>query len=163
MNRSIFYTVLLVLSVNDCCAQTTEFTFVDNDAQSSPQSYQYSVIQAGDNFNFKFDTVPEDNTTKLQAGYHVLQSVYKDSSINKIYSEHYIRERARCYVFDSNMHTYSLCFLPNDFNQNKKDRFWGFVTQVPNWKWLVTHFFLPVLLVYGVVFYISRRRKALQS
>lgn len=92
MNRSIFYTVLLVLSVNDCCAQTTEFTFVDNDAQSSPQSYQYSVIQAGDNFNFKFDTVPEDNTTKLQAGYHVLQSVYKDSSINKIYSEHYIRE-----------------------------------------------------------------------
>jgi hypothetical protein len=28
------------------------------------------------------------------------------------------------------MHTYSLCFLPNDFNQNKKERFWGFVTQV---------------------------------
>ena len=131
MNRSIFYTVLFILSVNDCCAlntQQTEFTFVDNEIQSSPISYQYTVVQAGDNYNFKFNTAPMDNTTKLKAGYHVLQSVYKDSSINKTYSEHYIRERARCYVFDSTMHAYSLCFLPNDFNQKKKDRFWGFVT-----------------------------------
>ena len=164
MNRSIFYTALFFLSVNDCCAvntQNAEFTFVDNAAKDSPVNFQYTVVQAGDNYNFNFNIVPTDNTTKLKAGYHVLQSVYKDISINKRYSEHYIRERARCYVFDSSMHTYSLCFLPNDFNQNKKDRFRGFVTQMPNWKWLLTRFFLPVLLVYGLVFYISRRRKAL--
>ena len=163
MNRSILYTMLLVMSTGYCLAlsaQDTEFTFVDTDNKKSPQSYQYSVVQAGDNYNFNFNTVPTDNTTKLKAGYHVLQSVYKDNSINKSYSEHYIRERARCYVFDSSMHTYSLCFLPNDFNQNKKDRFRGFVTQMPNWKWLLTRFFLPVLMVYGVVFYMSRRRKA---
>jgi hypothetical protein len=63
--------VLFVLSANDCCAQTTEFTFVDNDTKSSPQRYQYSVIQAGD--NFKFDTVPEYNAefTMVVAKWHV--------------------------------------------------------------------------------------------
>ncbi len=84
---------------------------------------------------------------------------YKDSSINKTYSEHYIRERARCYVFDSSWHTYSLCFLPNDFSVKHKGRFWGFATQMPNWKWLVTRFFLPLGMIYGLVFYFSRRKK----
>ncbi|RLA25817.1 MAG: hypothetical protein DRQ62_01455 [Gammaproteobacteria bacterium] len=163
MNRLIIYIALFVLSANYCLAQSvqnTEFTFVDNETENSPQSYQYTLVQAGDNYNFKFETAPTETIVKLRAGYHVLQTIYKDSSINKTYSEHYIRERARCYVFDSSLHTYSLCFLPNDFSVKNKDRFWGFVTQVPNWKWLVTRFFLPVLLVYGLVFYISRRRKA---
>ena len=155
MNRAIFFVVFYVLSTSYCSAQNSEFTFIDDEAQN----YRYTVVQAGDNYNFKFETAPVENTTKLKAGYHVLQSIYKDSSINKTYSEHYIRERARCYVFDSSWHTYSLCFLPNDFSVKHKDRFWGFVTQMPNWKWLVTRFFLPVLLVYGLVFYASRRKK----
>ncbi|WP_428353273.1 hypothetical protein [Methyloprofundus sp.] len=165
MNRSILYAVMFILSTACHSAfslANTEFTFVDTFSTNVPESYQYSVIQAGDNYNFKFTSSPIDNATKLKAGYHVLQSVYKDSSINKTHSESYIRERARCYVFDSNFHTYSLCFLPNDFNQNKKDRFWGFVTQVPNWKWLVTRFFLPLLLIYALIFYTVRRRKKLK-
>ena len=140
----------------------TEFTFVDAEPRKSPESYQYSVIQAGDNYNFKFHRSPVDNATKLRAGYHVLQSVYQDSSINKTHSENYIRERARCFVFDSRFHTYSLCFLPNDFSLKDKGRFWGFVTQVPNWKWLLTRFFFPVLLIYGLVFYIAKRQKKLK-
>jgi len=160
MNRSIIYAVLFALCAASFSAQSvqnTEFTFEDTDTQNSPQSYQYSIVQAGDNYNFKFDTAPVDNVTKLKA--HVLQSVYKDSSIYKTYSESYIRERARCYVFDSSLHTYSLCFLPNDFSLKNKGRFWGFVTQMPNWKWLVTRFFLPLALVYGLVFYVTRRKK----
>ncbi len=156
MNRSIFYIMLFILSTVYCSAvsaQSTEYTFVDSDNKKSPKSYQYSVVQTGDNYNFKFDTSPADNKSKLKAGYHVLQAIYKDASINKTHTESYIRERARCYVFDSSFHTYSLCFLPNDFSLKNKGRFWGFVTQVPNWKWLVTRFFLPVLLVYGLVFY----------
>jgi len=44
-----------------------------------------------------------------------------------------------------------------DFNKNKKDRLWGFVTQMPNWKWLITRFFLPALLAFGLFFYLGRR------
>lgn len=162
MNRSIFYSALLILSAlyyPTAAAVNTEFTFVDTAAENKPTQYQYSIVQAGDNYNFKFAVAPADNLTKLKAGYHVLQSVYQDSTIYKTPSDSYIRERARCYVFDSSMHTYSLCFLPNDFSVKNKGRFWGFVTQVPNWKWLLTRFFLPVLLVYVLVFYIARRRK----
>ena len=163
MYRSGYYSVMLALSMVCSAAmssQNTEFVFVDT-SQKSSVNYQYTVIQAGDNYNFKFHQSPPDNTSKLRAGYHVLQSIYQDRSIYKTHSESYIRERARCFVFDSRFYTYSLCFLPNDFSVKDKGRFWGFVTQVPNWKWLITRFFLPVLLVYGLVFYINRRRKAL--
>lgn len=161
MNRSIFYSALLVLIVlsGTAVAVNTEFTFVDTATENKPIQYPYSIVQAGDNYNFKFAASPPDNITKLKAGYHVLQSVYQDPTIYKTHSESYIRERARCYVFDSSMYTYSLCFLPNDFSVKNKGRFWGFVTQMPNWKWLLTRFFLPVLLVYVLVFYITRHRK----
>lgn len=156
MGRSLFHSVLFVLGTAYCAsisAKSAEFEYV-----SAKESYQYSVTQTGENYTFKFEKNPDGNTAKLKAGYHVLQSVYKDPSINKTYSESYIRERARCYVFDSNFHTYSLCFLPNEFSRKKKDRFWGFVTQMPNWKWLVTRFFLPVLLAFALLFYVTRRK-----
>ncbi|BCG65282.1 MAG: hypothetical protein methR_P3108 [Methyloprofundus sp.] len=104
-------------------AKGTEFTFARAGA-----NYQYTVVQTGENYTFKFAQPVNDSVVKLQAGYHVLQSIYQDSSINKQYTEAYIRERARCYVFDSRFYTYSLCFLPNDFNIKYKDRFWGFTT-----------------------------------
>jgi hypothetical protein len=156
--RSLFHCVLFVFGTVYCStinAKTTEFEYVTDE-----QSYQYSVTPTGENYTFKFEKNPGNNASKLKAGYHVLQSVYEDSSINKTYSESYIRERARCFVFDSNFHTYSLCFLPNEFSQKNTDRFWGFTTQVPNWKWLVTRFFLPVLLVYLLVFYVTRRKNS---
>ena len=157
--HSFFYCMLFILGMAYCSAITaneSEFIFVN-----SKESYQYSVIQTGENYTFKFNNNPAkngNNTVKLKAGYHVLQSVYKDSSIYKTYSEAYIRERARCYVFDSNFYTYSLCFLPNDFSNKDKDRFWGFTTQVPNWKWLVTRILFPVLLAFALFFYLTKRK-----
>lgn len=156
MNRSLLTYTLFALSALYCSAisaTNTKFTF-----QTDSESYLYSVIQAGENYNFKFEKPLENNTLKLKAGYHALQSVYKDSSINKKYSDRYIRERARCFVFDSDFYTYSLCFLPNDFSNQNKNRFWGFMTQVPNWKWLTTRFLLPAILAFALFFYMTRPR-----
>ncbi len=122
-------------------------------------SYQYTVAQTGENYTFKFDRSPGDISQKLAAGYQVLRTVYRDDSINRRYSDHYIRERARCYTFDSRFHTYSLCFLPNDFNRDESERFWGFVTQMPNWKWLATRILLPVLAGFGAWFYLAGKKR----
>ena len=156
---SLFHCILFILSTVYCSAisaSETAFTYVN-----AKESYPYTVVQTGENYTFKFNKNPAkngNNTAQLKAGYHVLQSIYKDSSIYKTYSEAYIRERARCYVFDSNFYTYSLCFLPNDFSQKNNDRFWGFTTQVPNWKWLVTRILLPVLLAFALFFYLTKRK-----
>lgn len=120
--------------------------------------YRYSVIQTGENYTFKFDQSLPDNATKLKAGYQVLREVYRDDSIAPRHSQHYLRERARCYVFDSRFHTYTLCFLPNDFNRSESARFWVFVMQVPNWKWLATRILLPVVSAFAMVFYWARRK-----
>lgn len=157
MKQPFFYFLFCVFTTLYCSvisAKNTEYTFND-----SEQSYQYTVIQTGENYTFKFDKNPEDRVKKLKAGRHVLLSIYEDSSINQTYTVSYIKERARCFVFDSRFYTYSLCFLPNDFDTKNKDRFWGFATQVPNWKWLVTRFLLPVLLAFALFFYIGRRQK----
>ena len=158
MKRTFFYFLFCVLSTVYCSvisAKNTEYTFNDTE-----QSYQYTVLPTGENYTFKFDKNPEERVIKLKAGRHVLLSTYKDASINKNYTESYIKERARCFVFDSHFYTYSLCFLPNDFDIKNKDRFWGFVTQVPNWKWLLTRILLPVLLAFAVFFYVGRRKKS---
>ena len=135
-------------------AKNIDYVFNDDG-----QSYQYSVVQTGENYTFKFNKSPQDRVTKIAAGRHVLLSTYKDLSIYENYTESYIKERARCFVFDSHFYTYSLCLLPNDFDRKNQDRFWGFVTQVPNWKWLVTRFLIPVLLAFALFFYIGRRQK----
>lgn len=157
MKRTFCYFLFSVFSMTYCSvvnAKNTDYTF--NDRQ---QSYQYSVLQTGDNFTFKFIENPRDKLIKIKAGRHVLLSVYKDDSINKNYTESYTRERARCFVFDSHFYTYSLCFLPNDFDTKNKDRFWGFVTQVPNWKWLLTRLLFPVLLAFALFLYAGRQQK----
>ncbi|MDD1632690.1 MAG: hypothetical protein LUP91_10865, partial [Methylococcaceae bacterium] len=82
-----------------------------------------------------------------------------DPSIESNYSQHYIKERARCFVFDSTFYTYTVCFLPNEFSQINRDRFWGFVTQIPNWRWLVTRNLLPAALAFGLIYFISTKRK----
>ncbi len=153
---SSFYCILFAITAiysSTISADNSEF-----EISIGEENYQYSVIQAGDNYNFKFKKNITNKSTKLKVGYQVLTSIYKDNSINKTYSEGYIKERARCYVFDSDFHTYTLCFLPNEFSNKSNDRLWGFVTQVPNWKWLLTRFFLPALLVFCLFFYISKHK-----
>ncbi|NOQ13091.1 MAG: hypothetical protein GQ583_01245 [Methyloprofundus sp.] len=157
MKRTCLYFLFCILGIAYCSvisAKNTTYTFID-----SQENYQYSVRQTGENFTFKFAKNPQDRLTKVKAGRHVLLSVYKDDSINKNYTESYTRERARCFVFDSDFYTYSLCFLPNDFDTKNKDRFWGFVTQMPNWKWLVTRFLFPVFLAFALFLYAGRRQK----
>lgn len=157
MQRPLIKYLFYILAIFYCStinAKSTEFIF-----NESKESYRYSVVPTGENFTFKFAKSPEDRIVKIKAGRHVLISVYEDASIQKNYTESYIKERARCFVFDSHFYTYSLCFLPNDFDTSNKDRFWGFVTQVPNWKWLITRFFLPVVLTFAFFLYIGRRQK----
>ena len=157
MKQTFFYFLFCILVTVYCSvvnAKNTEYTFNDTE-----QSYHYTVMPTGENYTFKFVNNPQDRVARLKAGRHVLLSIYKDTSIKQTYTESYIKERARCYVFDSHFYTYSLCFLPNDFDTKNKDRFWGFVTHVPNWKWLVTRFLLPVLLAFALFFYVGRRGK----
>lgn len=97
----------------------------------------------------------------VKPDYHVLQSMYDDPIIETNYSQHYIKARARCFVFDSIFYTYTPCFLPNEFSQNNRDRFWGFTTQISNWRWLVTRNLLPAALGFGLFFFITTKRKKL--
>lgn len=150
-----YYLLFFLISVFSVAANAEEHLL---EIAIGKERFQYSVIQAGDNFNFKFSKNIINESTKLKAGRQVMSSIYQDNSINKTYSEGYIKERARCYVFDSRFHTYTLCFLPNEFSAKTNDRLWGFITQVPNWKWLLTRFLFPVLFAYALFFYVSRRK-----
>ena len=121
--------------------------------QNEGETYPYSVKQTGDSYTFEFKQNPGKEGKKLMAAAHVLQSVYGDASINPTYSETFMKENAQCFVFDANFYSYRACFLPNDYSAANRDRFWGFVTQLPNAMWLVTRNLLPALLVLGLFFY----------
>ncbi|NOQ63776.1 MAG: hypothetical protein GQ582_04625 [Methyloprofundus sp.] len=155
MSRILLYCLFSCFTSVVLSAASSEFTFNDNG-----HDYQYSVVPTGDNYTFKFlNKFIDDPVVKIKAGRDVLLSVYQDDSIQKRYTEAYIKERARCYVFDSRFYTYSLCLLPNDFDPKSQDRFWGFVTQVPNWKWLLTRFLLPAVFAFALFFYMGNRSR----
>lgn len=113
----------------------------------------YSVKQTGENYTFEFANNPGNLFNKLQASLAVLKTVYGDSSINSTYSETFMKETAQCFVFDANFYSYRACFLPNDYSPGNRDRFWGFVTQLPNAMWLITRNLVPALLGFGLFFY----------
>lgn len=151
---AFFALMLFVLSSTVVFAEDTTFEVKINE-----ESFLYTVSQTGDNYTFKFNKIPDGDLAKLDAGYDVLQSVYEDSSIHKNHTESYRRERAQCYMFDSHFYTYTLCFFPNEFSKNKTARFWGFVTQLPNWLWLVTRVLLPVLLLFVLIYYVTQEKR----
>ena len=126
--------------------------------QNEGQDYPYSVKQTGENYTYEFDRNPGLEGNKIKAASHVLQAVYEDTSINPSYSETFMKETALCFVFDGNFHSYRACFLPNDYSPGKRDRFWGFVTQLPNALWLITRNLLPALLVIGLIFFFPRKK-----
>lgn len=127
--------------------------------QNAGESYSYSVRQTGDNYTYEFDKNPGKEGRKIQAVLHVLLSVYGDDSINPSYSETFMKETALCFVFDGSFHSYRACFLPNDYSPANKDRFWGFVSRLPNAKWLIVYNLLPALAVFGGVFLYPRLRQ----
>jgi len=120
--------------------------------------YPYTVKQTGDNYTFEFAKNPGGEGRKLQAAVDVLQSVYGDTSLNPAYSETFMKETALCFVFDGTFYSYRACFLPNDYSPANRDRFWGFVTQLPNALWLITRNLLPALLAFGLFFFALRKK-----
>jgi len=121
--------------------------------QDDEMAYSYHLKETGVNFHFEFENAITGLEQRKQAGLHVLQSVYHDRSIEADFSKAYSKERAECFALDSRFHTYTLCFLPNDFAKGHQQRFWGFVTRVPNWTWQFTFVLLPVALAAFLGFY----------
>jgi hypothetical protein len=132
----------------------TEATFKTNG-----ESYRYVVNHTGENYSFEFEKNPGGLKERIPAVVYLMRSVYDDASIPSEQSRNYTRESAKCFVFEASSHTNTACFLPNDYSPEKKDRFWGFVTRVPNWKWLITRNILPALLVIGLLFVPWGRKK----
>ena len=116
------------------------------------EEYPYSIKQTGENYTFEFEKNPGIEGKKLKAAVHVLQSVYDDTSINPTYSETFMKEGALCFVFDGTFYAYRSCFLPNDYSPGNRDRFWGFVTRLPDGTWLITRNLLPALAVLALFF-----------
>lgn len=121
--------------------------------------YRYITEQSGDNYSFEFDNDPGGLDERLGAARHVLHSVFDDSSVDSQYSEAYTWERAKCFIFDGFYYSYRVCLPPNEFSPNSEDRFSGFITQIPNWKWLLTRNLLPALLVIGLFLFFTRNRE----
>lgn len=111
--------------------------------------YSYSLNVTGENHTFEFQKSPGKQDDRLKAAVHVLQTVYEDGSINPRHSSFFTKEGAKCFVFDATFHTYTSCFLPNEYSPGNAERFWGYVTRVPNVVWLLTYNLLPALLVLG--------------
>jgi hypothetical protein len=126
--------------------------------QNEAGNYPYSVNQTGDNYTFEFTNNPGKVGARLKAAVHVLQSIYGDTSINPTYSETFMKESAQCFVFDANFYSYRACFLPNDYSPGNRERFWGFVTQLPNAMWLLTRNLLPALFGIGLFFYLFKKQ-----
>ncbi len=153
--RLLYFITALACST-PASASKTEFVY-----ESQGEIYRYFVVQSGDNYNFEFEKSPENTIEQFKAGMHVIQSLYSDSSIELENRQGYIRERAKCSLFEGSYYNYTLCIFPNDFSSSKQDIFRGYVTQLPNWKWMVTRILLPVLLVFGLIFFFTKQRKDL--
>ncbi len=161
-NYPVLFGLLLFICLTFSTVSTAENTGTFN-FQSEGENYPYTVKQTGDNFTYEFSKNPGKEGKKLKAAVHVLTSVYQDNSINPRYSETFMKETALCFVFDGTFHSYRACFLPNDYSPDNRERFWGFVTQLPNAMWLVTFNLLPALLAIGLAFYYPRLRRDADS
>ncbi len=153
-NRSLFL-IVMVMALYTAGAAADESRYI---FQDQGESYPYLVRQTGDNHTFEFSRNPGLEGRKLRAALHVLNSVYGDDSIKPVYSETFMKEGAMCFVFDSSFYTYRACFLPNDYSPVNVNRFWGFVSRVPNLMWIVTRNLLPATLFFGLFFLFPKRR-----
>jgi hypothetical protein len=152
--RLLWSLLPLIVCCNPTAAADNSGTFT---YQNEAGGYPYAVKRTGDNYTFEFDNYPGTIGKKLKAAAHVLQSVYGDSSIKPTYSETFMKESAQCFVFEARFYSYRACFLPNDYSPGKRERFWGFVTQLPNAAWLITRNLLPALFGIGLFFYLLRK------
>ena len=158
MNYFLRHLIPVVFWVATCSYSAASMGKTEHFYNKPGKTYRYFVTQSGDNYSFEFETNPGNADARFQAGLHVLNSIYHDPSIKPAFKQPYIRERAQCYALESSLHTYSLCFLPNDFSTINRDRFRGFVTQMPNGKWMLIYNLLPALLVFGLLFFFTQKK-----
>jgi hypothetical protein len=144
----------LVIAAHPALAAALEMHRYDADGQT----YTYSVKPTGENYTFEFDKSPGSESRQLRAASAVFKTIYADESIAPIYHQTFMKEGARCFVFTANFYSYTACFLPNDYAPEQRERFWGFVSRLPNAAWLITRNLLPALLVLGVFFVSLRKR-----
>jgi hypothetical protein len=145
----------LVFATNPALAAAMETHRYDADGQT----YTYSVQPTGENYTFEFDKSPGTESRQLRAVGAVFKTVYEDESIAPLYHQAFMKEGARCFVFPANFYSYTDRFLPNDYAPEQRERFWGFVSRLPNAAWLITRNLLPALLVLGVFFVCLRKRQ----
>ncbi len=150
LNLTLAILLFLTFATLGFFVNAGEQSFVYRNDQTE---YAYQVKETGINYHFQFTHPISDPEQRKRAGLQVLKSVYRDTSIAANFSKAYSKERADCFALDSRFYTYTLCFLPNDFAVGHKQRFWGFVTRVPNWTWQFTHVLLPFALAAFLGFY----------
>jgi hypothetical protein len=125
--------------------------------ESGGVAYPYSTESTGDNYTFEFEKNPGPEGGRLKAAQHVLRSIYGDDTVESRYSEVFMKEGAKCYVFEARFYTYRTCFLPNDYSPDKQDRFWGFVARLPNSMWFLTRNGIPAALILAGVIWAFRK------
>ena len=128
--------------------------------QSADQAhrYEYTITPTGENFTFEFLENPGVVEARLRAVMDVFSSVYGDVSIPAKHSYFYMKEGAKCFVFDATLYSYQACFLPNEYSPGNQNRFWGYVTRIPNGLWLFTYNILPGVIGLGAAVYFLFRR-----
>jgi hypothetical protein len=126
------------------------------------KNHTYSVKQSGINYHFTFNNNISDPELKNQAGIHIIETLYNDTSLEPGTAKTYKKERAQCYAIESRFYTYTLCFLPHEFTQ-RKPVLQGFITRVPNGIWLLTNVLLPVSLIFVGIFYLFRHNPKMDA
>jgi hypothetical protein len=126
--------------------------------EADDKSYPYTVVESGDNFTFEFKKDIPRESGRLKAAAHIFRSIYGDDSVSPQYSEFFMKETARCFAFDGRFYTYRICFLPNDYSPEKKERFWGFTNRLPNSLWFLTRNILPLALFGAVLYFLFREK-----
>jgi hypothetical protein len=152
---AVFLSVLALLALAEAPRAAAESRYVH---EHEGVSYPYLVDTTGENHTFEFEKNPGREGGRLRALGHVFRSVYGDDTVESNYSQVFPKEGAKCYVFEARFYTYRGCFLPNDYSPDKPDRFWGFVTRLPNFSWFLTRQILPAALLLGGIAWWWRKR-----
>jgi hypothetical protein len=155
LSRALF---LIPLALTPSTAPRAEE--FDRIYEEAGKQFAYSLASTGMNYSFEFQTNPGSEESRLRAVQHIFRVLYQDDSIPPKASDQYMSEGAKCRVFDGIFYTYRTCFLPNAYSPEHRDRFWGFVSQSPNFNWFLTRQLLPGALVVGGLVLYFRRRKA---
>jgi hypothetical protein len=144
--------LLLLLAAGHACGGQT-YSYRDRN-----RTYEFSVVPTGSNHTFEFSSNPGAVEERLKAVRHVFDAVYGDGSIAPHHNYFFMKEGAKCFVFDASLHEYQACFLPNEYSPENKQRFWGYVTRINNGWWLFTRNILPAAALLAAIVYFLMRR-----